>query len=294
MAFLGLSTGRRKTDIPEFNVDLLDRAATAWAVAEARPDLVVHLAAQASVGLSQNGASELTWAVNLSGTLNLALAVARHAPTATVLFASSGEVYGASLGGTPACESTPLKPLHPYARSKVLAERALADVLPASSRLVIARPFNHTGPGQGENFALPSFAAQVARIEAGLSEPRMRVGNLESVRDFLDVRDVVAAYMALLEAASRLPRRFIVNVASGTPYSLRAMLDILREHAHCPFDLEVDPTRLRPSDVPIAYGDPALLRATTGWAPKIPVEAMLADLLSAARTRWSPTVASSN
>ena len=195
-------------------VDLRDAAAVDRLVAEARPDIIVHLAGQASVGALDRGAGEETWRVNLAGTLNLALAVNRFAPEATVLFASSSEVYGRAFGPDPVNEETPPEPANAYARSKLLAERTLADVLPATARILVARPFNHTGPGQREDFVLPSFAAQVARIEAGL-QSALRVGNLDVARDFLDVRDVVAAYCALIEAAPRLPMRFTCNVATG-------------------------------------------------------------------------------
>ncbi len=265
-------------------VDLRDAAAVDRLVAEARPDVIVHLAGQASVGALGRGAGEETWRVNLAGTLNLALAVNRFAPEATVLFASSSEVYGRAFGPHPVNEGTPPEPTNAYARSKLLAERTLADVLPDTARIVVARPFNHTGPGQREDFVLPSFAAQVARIEAGL-QSALRVGNLDVARDFLDVRDVVAAYCALIEAAPRLPMRFTCNVATGAARPLRGILEALRALARVPVNVEIDPARLRPSDVPFAAGSAARLAQATGWAPVIPFEETLASVLEDARRR---------
>ena len=196
------------------SLDLLDAEAVDLFVADLKPDIVVHLAAQASAALSAKDVGA-TWSVNLGGSMNLALAVARHCSEATVLFASLAEVYGASFLNGPASAGTPLLPINPYAKSKAAAERMFANVLPPTARLTVARPFNHTGPGQREDFVLASLAAQVARIEAGLQPPELKVGNLDVRRDFLDVRDMVEAYCALLDAAPRLPHRLTCNVASG-------------------------------------------------------------------------------
>ncbi len=264
--------------------DIRDAGAVDRLVADAKPDAVVHLAAQASVARSIGGSDD-TWPVNLGGAINLAAAVARHAPGATVLVASSAEVYGASFLAGPAAEDAPLLPLNPYARSKALAERVFADMLPATVRLIVARPFNHTGAGQREDFVLPSFAGQVARIEAGLQPPVLRVGNLQVRRDFLHVGDVVEAYLRLLEGAETLPRRFTVNVASGEAVLLRDLLEGLRGLASVPFEIEVDPARLRAADIPSASGSPFLLRATTAWRPTRTLPATLADLIADARER---------
>ena len=250
-----------------------------------RPDVVIHLAAQASVGAALAGAAASTWAVNLGGTLNIALAIARHLPTATVLFASSSEVYGRAFGAEPVDEGAACEPLNAYSRSKLMAERILADVLPSSAKLIVARPFNHTGPGQREDFVLPSFAAQIARIEAGLQPPTLWVGNLDVRRDFLDVRDVASAYVGLLTVAPHLPARFTCNIASGSARPLREVLDILCKLARVPFLVQVDPARQRPSDVPVAAGRSDRLRAATGWAPAIALEETLDSLLADARRR---------
>ena len=231
-------------------VDLLDRVAISDAVEAARPDVIVHLAAQSSIGLSQAQAADRTWSVNVDGTLNIALAVARHAPAAILLFASSAEVYGGSFSACAVTEATPLAPVNAYAKSKAAAERLLADSLPLQTRLIVVRPFNHTGPGQREDFVLPSFAGQIARMEAGLQVPVLSVGNLNVARDFLDVRDVVEAYIGLIDHRTTRPPRLTVNVSSGVPQDLGALLSSLKAMADVDFRIDVDPDRLRPGRCP--------------------------------------------
>ncbi len=264
----------------EIEVDLLDHAALDRAVAAVKPDLVAHLAGQASIGRAF-GAAEMTWRVNFHGTFNLAVALARHAPGATFLFASSASVYGASLREGPATEATPLRPLDAYGRSKAAAESALGDILGPAARLIIARPVNHSGPGQNSrDFVFASFAAQIAAIEAGRQPASMKVGDTSRARDFLDVRDVVDAYMALIDAAPRLEKRISVfNIASGVPRTILSLLQDLRARSPAQFELEVDPSLLRPADLPIIACDATLLRETTGWRPRHPLEEMLAALL---------------
>lgn len=263
--------------------DLTEEGAVDAAVAQLRPNLVLHLAAQSSVGTAFGGA-ELTWRVNFCGTMWLASAIARHCPEATFLFVSSAEVYGASFREGPAREDTPLLPLNPYARSKAAAEVMLGDVLPASARLVVARSFNHTGAGQDERFVLPSFAAQIARIERGEQAPRLSVGNLSAARDFMDVEDVVEAYLGLIEGAG-LPHRITCNVASGRAYAISDMLERLRGSARTNFEIDVDPERLRPSEITSAVGDGSKLQGMTGWTPRRSLDEMLARLLDYWRER---------
>ncbi len=264
-------------------LDLLDRAGVDATVAATKPDVVIHLAGQSSVATGESAGGDLTWPINVGGAIHLATAVARHAPEATILVASSAEVYGGSFLGGPVSEASALLPMNAYAKSKASAERVFADILPSTARLILARPFNHTGAGQREDFVLPSFAGQVARIEAGLQPPRLAVGNLSAARDFLNVRDVVDAYLALLAAAETLPGRFVVNIASGRTRVLGDLLESLRSMATVPFEIAVDPARLRRVDVPVACGDAALMRAVTGWSPRIEIEATLLELLEAAR-----------
>ncbi|MBI1867633.1 MAG: GDP-mannose 4,6-dehydratase [Methylocystis sp.] len=258
--------------------DLVDEAAVASAVAACQPDLVIHLAAQASVAQSI-GAAETTWRVNFQGSFNLAAALARHAPQTTMLFVSSADVYGLRLRDGAAKENTPICPVTAYAKSKAAAEGMLADILPEAARLIIVRPFNHTGPGQDRRFVLPSFAAQIAAIEQGRRPPRIEVGDLSIERDFLDVRDAVDAYMSLIEAGPRLESRCVFNVASGTSRSLASLLDALRQRATRPFEIVIDRHRLRTSEIPNAAGDATKLRDATGWRPRHSIDDTLISLL---------------
>jgi GDP-4-dehydro-6-deoxy-D-mannose reductase len=262
--------------------DLCDAGAVARIVAETQPDLVVHLAGQASVAQAIN-AAEQTWRVNFLGSFHLAAALAQHAPRTVALFASSATVYGDTLRDGALDETAPPRPRDPYGRSKLAAEDAMGDLLGAAAKLIVARPVNHSGPGQNaRNFVLSSFAAQIAAIEAGRQEPRLLVGDLDKSRDFLDVRDVVAAYLALIAAAPGLPggvSRF--NVASGAPVTIRACLDRLRAQATRAFSVDIDPKLLRPPgvDIDCITLDSAKLRAVAGWRPQLSTEALLASLL---------------
>ncbi|MBG0810635.1 GDP-mannose 4,6-dehydratase [Methylosinus sp. H3A] len=269
--------------------DLLDPADVAATIAESRPDLVVHLAAQSSAARSFVAAEE-TWRVNFVGSFNLASALARHAAEAVVIFASTADVYGTSLGEGAAHENMVPRPLNAYARSKVAAETMFADLLPQTARLVVARPFSHIGPGQDKRFAVSSFAAQIVEIEQGRAEPRLSVGDLSVQRDFLDVRDVIDAYLRLIAVAPDLPARNVFDIASGETRSLASLVDRMRALSRRDFEIVVDPERLRPADIPIARCAAAKLRAATGWSPRRTIDETLVDLLdywraSAERTK---------
>jgi GDP-4-dehydro-6-deoxy-D-mannose reductase len=260
-----------------------DSAAVDAIIADIKPDLVLHLAAQASVGHSAS-AAEQTWRVNFNGSLNLGCAVARHcADDVTFLFISSSEIYGDSFLAGPAVETAPPRPSNVYARTKAAAEAMLADVLRDEQRLIVARPFNHTGAGQDRRFALPSFAAQIAEIEAGLRPPRLEVGNLDAERDFLDVADVCRAYEALLRAD--LPRRATFNIATGAAWRVGDLLQRLAAKSARPFEIVADPARMRASDIPCAIGDCEALRKATGWRPEKTIDDTLEDLLAFWRGR---------
>ncbi|PPD14880.1 MAG: epimerase [Methylobacterium sp.] len=263
--------------------DLLDPSSIDLIVSRLRPEITIHLAAQASIDVAVN-AAEMTWRVNFGGTLELASAVARHAPASTFFFTSSAEVYGKSFVNGPADESTLLQPNNAYAASKMAAEYALMQILPAETRLIIARAFNHTGPGQDERFALPSFAAQIARIELGNKEPVIYVGDLVFQRDFLHVSDVVAAYIQLL-TASVANNRLLVNVCSGHGHVMRDLLDQLCAMSKSNVSVVLDPARLRPNGLPATIGDPTRLKTLTGWEPKWTINNMLLELLDYWRAR---------
>lgn len=260
--------------------DVRDAAALDALVAEVRPAAVFHLAAQASVAASLEDPGA-TFEVNALGTLRLLDALRRHAPAARVLLVSSAEVYGPR-GGRLAEDLAPA-PANPYAASKAAAEQvAAAFARSYGLHVVVARPFNHTGPGQSARFAPGAFARQIAMIEAGRQAPAIRVGNLEARRDFLDVRDVVEAYVAL---AARGEAGRTYNVSRGEAVPIQAILDGLLAHAKVGIDVERDPALMRPADVPALEGDPGALRRATGWAPAIPLDVTLGDLLADWRRR---------
>jgi GDP-4-dehydro-6-deoxy-D-mannose reductase len=247
-------------------------------VAAVAPSAIVHLAAVSSTtdSLADPAAA---WRVNAVGTVNLTEAVREAAPEARVLLVSTGEVYG-DTGDEPAREDHAIEPRSPYAASKAAAEIAAGQAARAYGLdVVLARPFAHTGPGQDQRFALPSFAHQIAELErAGGGE--LKVGDLTVQRDLLDVRDVVSAYRALLEPA--VPAG-TYNVARGTSVPLSELVELLVADATAPIRVVRDPARLRAVDTPRLCGDPARLRAATGWAPAYRHADTLGDLLAVAR-----------
>jgi GDP-4-dehydro-6-deoxy-D-mannose reductase len=202
-------------------------------------------------------------------------ALRRAGVSCRVLVPGSATVYAPA--SEPMTEDHPIGPASPYALSK-LAQEQLA--LRAGSEdgvdVVLTRSFNHTGPRQAPAFVAPSMARQIALIEAGRLEPVMRVGNLDAQRDLTDVRDVVRAYVALMDAAAP---SVLYNVASGVGRTMRSVLDTLVSRARVPVRVETDPARLRANDLPIVVGDATRLRQATGWQPSISFERMLDDLL---------------
>lgn len=268
-------------------IDLLDSAGLSRFVAAFEPTDILHLAALSSVQQSSSAPTE-TWRSNVVGLLNLADALLAGAPRAVLYFVSSGEVYGrAFLSEAPVDESVVPEPASSYARSKLIGEQMLRDILlPTQVKLIILRPFNHTGVGQDERFVVPSFACQIARIEAGLAPPRLEVGNLTAQRDFLDVTDVTRAYVDVIEASDRLQSGTIFNISSGVPRSIAGILDDLRAMARQPFEVIQAPDRMRPSDIPVAIGDARHLRKSVGWTPTIDPTTTLSEILADARSRF--------
>ena len=247
----------------------------------ARPfDAVIHLAAVASGGDALHDPG-VAWAVNAAGTARLLgeFGRRRHAGETDplVLVVSSAEVYGAG-NGRPCVESDPVSPRSPYAASKAGAELAALETRARTGlRVLIARAFPHTGPGQDERFVAPAFARRLRG--ARLAGARVvKVGNLEPVRDFLDVRDVADAYLALLEKGA--PGE-LYNVASGKGVSLQELFDRLAAIVGVQAIPEPDPEFMRPADIPVLVGDGSKLRARTGWSPRIPLDQTLRDLVNA-------------
>jgi GDP-4-dehydro-6-deoxy-D-mannose reductase len=264
-------------------VDVRDAAAVRQRVALDRPDAVVHLAGITHLPKVLADPSAAL-AVNVNGTLNVLEAVRREAPAARVLIVSSAAVYGSpGPESLPLVEDAPLLAKHPYGVQKIavecLAERYRED---HGADVVVARPFNHLGPGQEPRFAASWFAVQIARVEAGLAPPKLRVGNLEPKRDLLDVRDVVRAYLLLIGPGAP---RGLYNVARGESTRIGWVLDWFLERCTVPVTVESDPSLFRPMDAPDLRGSHARLEAATGWRPEIPLEETLAGILDDARRR---------
>jgi GDP-4-dehydro-6-deoxy-D-mannose reductase len=270
------SRGAETVAVDRAEADVCDAAAVADLVARTRPDAVVHLAAQSRVAHSFADPGE-TFRVNVLGTVAVLEAVRRHAPRARILVASSAEVYGAvGADALPVVESAPLAPVNPYGASKVAAEAAALQFHRAHGLdVAVLRAFNAVGPGQATDFALPGFAAQLAAIARGAAEPVLRVGNLDAERDLTDMRDVARAYALALE---RGEAGGVYNVCSGTAVPIRRALEALVAASGLEVRIEVDPSRLRPVDVPCVYGSPRRLAVVTGWRPEIPLERTIADL----------------
>lgn len=258
----------------DLEVDVTDPAAVEAILGRSQAQAIVHLAALSSVAASVKDPASC-FRANYLGTRCLLRAVAEFAPAARVLLIGSSEQYDLCLPGAAASrESDPLKPRSPYARSKAAAEQLGAEAARSGLDVVRVRSFNHTGAGQSDSFAASSFARQVAEIAAGRREPVMRVGNLDSVRDFLDVSDVIDAYIALLDTA--IPAD-VYNVASGRGVTLRSLLDSLLEIADVSPRIETDPERMRPTDWVV--GDATRLHDATAWQPRIPLRETLNELL---------------
>jgi GDP-4-dehydro-6-deoxy-D-mannose reductase len=260
-------------------MDITDAKQVSGVIKAERPTHIVHLAAVAAVTAATRD-PRLSWNVNLNGTLNIALAVADECPECGIVFSGSSEVYGLSFkDGVPLDESAALQPVNPYASSKAAADLMLGQMALQGLKVARLRPFNHTGPGQTEHFAIPSFAAQIARIERGLQEPVIRVGSLDSLRDFLDVQDVVDAYVSTVFLADELPAGCVMNLASGKPRRIGDMLDTMLAMSDVRIEVTPDPTRFRPSDTPLVVGDSSRARALLNWRPKREMDYTLASVL---------------
>jgi nucleoside-diphosphate-sugar epimerase len=274
-----------QAEVIEADADITDAAAVTELIARLRPDGCVHLAAIAAIGDARSDPGR-AWAVNLHGTLNLAHAILAHAPECRLVHASTADLYGASFRtGTALDEAALLAPLNIYGATKAAADLALGVLAGEGLRVVRVRPFNHTGPGQQPNFAVPAFARQIMRIAAGQQEPVLHVGDLEPYRDFLDVRDVCAAYAACLRPGLDLPAGAILNIASGTPRRIGDVLAELLDLSGVTATVETQAQLLRRSDIPMAAGHAGAARHWLGWEPNIAWRVTLADVIADWRIR---------
>lgn len=260
-----------RTDVVRFVLD------------QSQPDVIFHLAAQPLVSVSRHDPWG-TLETNIRMQLNILEVVAHDRPDCRVLVVGSSEEYGMTRPDElPIDEDTPLRPLSPYAVSKVAQDLlGLQYHLTHHLHVVRARPFNHVGPRQGLGFVAPDFASQIAAIEAGEQEPLLRVGNLDARRDFCDVRDVVRAYVLLITSGK--PGE-VYNIGSGESHAIKEILDTLLSLSRVQVAVHQDPKRMRPSEVPEVICDASRLRAETGWETTIPFRQSMEDIMAYWRER---------
>ena len=268
-------------------IDIRDRHVLVRSLESARPDAVLHLAAIAFVPEARKNPL-VAFETNANGTLNLLSACSESCPDVRVVLVSTAEVYGMVNDETaiPITERQPVAPVTIYGASKAAAEHVAAVAARDGFDVVVLRPFNHIGPGQAEDYVVSSFAHQIARMEKRDAEPVLRHGNLDAVRDFTDVRDVVDAYERAVSAPiGRLERGRPYNVCSSRGVSIASVVSALIERARCEITTEIDEDRLRPSDVPVSIGDGTRLRDAVGFTPSIEIDQTLDDILADARSR---------
>jgi GDP-4-dehydro-6-deoxy-D-mannose reductase len=257
--------------------DLRDPISTRDALETVKPDWIFHLAAQSFVPTSWNAPSE-SLTTNLLGQLHLFEGMRHIGLKSRIQIACSSEEYGlVHENELPIRETNPLRPLSPYAVSKVAQDMLGYQYFKSyGTDVVRTRGFNHEGPRRPNVFVASDFAWQISEVEKGRREPVIMVGNLDARRDFTDVRDMVQGYWLALEKGE--PGE-VYNLCSGKAYSIREVLDLLLGMTKCRIEVREDPKRLRPSDVPVLLGDCSKFQKVTGWAPKIPFEKTLADSL---------------
>jgi len=263
--------------------DIRDADEIAAVIRATNPEWIFHLAGVSSVAASWNNPRH-AFEVNVVGSYNVFEAAMRQPSPPRILNVSTAQVYAPADAAL--TEASPTCPDNPYAATKAMAE--LLMVQHRSSRsggIATVRAFNHTGPGQSPSYVLPSFAKQLAQMEAGLCAPVLKVGDINVKRDFTDVRDVVVAYCELLEKGKTGE---IYNVCSGHAVVLADLLRELQKNSGVAVDIETDPARLRANEPPLMVGDPGKIMRDIGWTPRISLENTIKDLLAYWRTRIRP------
>jgi len=263
--------------------DVRDGNSVRKLIHDVQPDEVYHLAAQSNVLTSHHAPAD-TLATNVVGLVNLLEALRELRPTARILVPGSSEEYGLQHPHElPIRETNPLRPVSPYAVSKLTQDMTAAQYTESYGMHIIrTRAFNHIGPGRDDVFVESSFARQIAEIEAGLRPPQVCVGNLEILRDYSDARDIVRAYVLAMERA--VPGE-VYNICSERARRIGELLDILLEISGVQVEVAVDPKRVRPREAPVIVGDSTRFRRQTSWAPEIPLEQTLRDILTDWRER---------
>lgn len=273
-----LAAGRWRV-IPHAPHDLLNPVSLDDWLAHCCPAAVIHLAGQTFVPQAFRDPAQ-TLQINLLGTLNLLQALKRRGFRGTFLYVSSGDVYGqVAIEQLPITESCPPQPRNPYAVSKLAAEHLCLQwsFSEPDWRILIARPFNHAGPGQADHFVLPDMARQLLRVRQGVQSPQISVGDVDVTRDFLDVRDVVQAYFDLLDKGQ--PGE-IYNVCSGQEQPIRGLIMQMAELADVQITLQQDSKRLRKAEQRRTRGCSNKLQRHTGWQPRVPITTTLRDVLT--------------
>lgn len=261
-------------------LDMRDAEAMRAAIRQHRPTHVVNLAGLAAP-VEAARRPELAWDLHALAPERLGRIVLQEQPDCWVLHVSSGLIYGrTALGVDVLTEGAVLAPMDIYATTKAAGDLVMGALAEEGLKSLRLRPFNHTGPGQSEAFVVPAFAAQIAMIRAGTQPPVIRVGNLEALRDFLDVRDVVDAYVRLIAHTPACPAGGIYNIASGQAVRTGEILDRLIAMSGMEIRIEPDPARQRPSDLPRIAGSSAALQAVTGWAPTRTLDQTLRETLA--------------
>lgn len=267
-------------DVEWVDYDLFEPEAVGAMIRAVRPSAVVHLAAIA-VPAEARSNPRAAWRANFEAVLELGQAIAEHAPSARLIFAGSAEAYGMSFNNVPLpiSEDAPLRPATVYGATKAAAETALVQMAHDGLDAVVFRAFNHTGPGQAPDYVVSAFCGQVAEILAGKRAPRISVGNLSAERDFLDVRDVVQAYVKAIKKDVFSADERILNIASGKAIKIEALLEKILSAANMDISVDVDPARLRPNELPTACGSPERAARALGWEAAIPLDKTIRDLL---------------
>lgn len=277
----GVKASTAKAD--EFlEIDITAKEELFAAMKNCRPTHIIHLAAISHVPTSQSN-PQLTWNVNVLGALNLLESVKNQLNTnPRILLVSTSEVYGMG-DGQPLREDSQLQPRNPYAATKCAMDLMGYQYSLSGLNIVRARPFNHIGPNQSPNFVIPAFASQIVGIEKGQPN-ELRVGNLEAARDFLDVRDVVRAYVEILLNDS-VPSGEVFNICAGQSHKIADLLELMLSHTDKKINVVIDPEKFRPVDFPLVRGRSDKLRKLCGWEPELDIQQTLKDVLDFYRNR---------
>jgi GDP-4-dehydro-6-deoxy-D-mannose reductase len=254
-------------------LDILNLDLTLEIFKQHKPDVVFHLAAISSVAKSFRD-RPIAYSTNIAGTANLLEAAKSLNEEIQFYFVSTCEVYG---GGECLTEDAPVVLKNPYAISKYAAELICHDYQREGMDCIILRPFTHTGPGQAESFVLPTIAKQIGEIEKGKRAPLIELGNIEAKREFLNVNDIIGAYVLALDKCFG---RETFNIAGGNGYTISELVGVFASLSKKEFELKINPTKIRKNDIPVLLGDGSKFSQLTCWSPKVKIEKTIEDILN--------------